>query len=133
MEWLIIVIVVLVVALFLLQYWFGIRKRSKWSRKDVDFCRTNWQRIQSMDDARHQVVEADKLFDHMMRRKGYQGSVANMLKQNGKKFSDLNGLWSAHKLRNRLAHELNYAISDGAARGALKAFRRALQDLGLEL
>lgn len=133
MTWLILFIIVLLVLLVLLQYWMLKRKRSKWSKKDQTFVRDNWKRIESMTDNRHQVLEADKLLDHMMRSRGFKGSVADMLKQHARQFSDLEALWQAHKLRNKLAHELDYGMSAGMAKNALNAFRRALKDLGLDL
>lgn len=133
MIWQLVVILVLVVVLVILQYWFKNYRKSKWSRADLKFCQQNWTRIEKMTDNRHQVVEADKLLDHMMRKRGFHGSVADNLKQHAKKFSDLENLWQAHKLRNKIAHELDYSLSRLAARNALNSFKRALKDLGLEL
>lgn len=133
MYWLLLFILALVVALVFLQYWVLKRRQSNWSRIDQKFCKENWIRINKMNDPRHQVVEADKLLDYMMRKRGYQGSVADMLKEHGKQFSNLDRLWQAHKLRNKIAHELDYSISSTVAHGALMSFKRALKDMGLNI
>ncbi|EKD64900.1 MAG: hypothetical protein ACD_50C00256G0002 [uncultured bacterium] len=48
-------------------------------------------------------------------------------------FSDLNGVWFAHKLRNKIAHELDSRVSMGEAKRALAAFKRAFVDLGVKI
>jgi hypothetical protein len=47
-------------------------------------------------------------------------------------YSDLDGIWSAHKLRNKIAHQLDYNISQTTAKSALKEFEKAFKDLGLD-
>ena len=76
-------------------------------------------------------MTADKLLEKIMRRKGYKGTLGNMLKKGKNEFSDLNGVWFAHKIRNKLAHELEYKLSSKEAQRGLKQFYRAFQDLGV--
>jgi hypothetical protein len=131
MEYLLFIIVLLVVALVLLQYWLKRARSGRWTAADRKFFVDNWRRITANEDLRHRVMDADKLLEHFMRRRGWQGSFGEMLKRNGPKFTDLNGLWRAHKLRNGLAHQLNLSLGAGEAEQAIRAFRRALKDLGL--
>lgn len=91
----------------------------------------HWHRIKNSSDPKHAIMDADKLLDIVLQKKGYTGSLGEKLKQGGKLFSDLDGVWSAHKLRNKIAHELSYHISAGQFATALKQFERALRDLGL--
>jgi len=77
------------------------------------------------------VLNADKLVDLAMRECGISGeTMGERLKQYSKKFSDLNGLWTAHKLRNRIAHETDVSVNYDEARYALSCFKKALKDLG---
>ena len=77
------------------------------------------------------VLNADKLVDQAMRESGSKGeTMGERLKNSATKFSDVNGLWTAHKLRNRIAHESDIVVSYDEARSALSGFRKALKDLG---
>lgn len=77
------------------------------------------------------VLNADKLVDQALKESGIMGeTMGERLKGSASKFSDLNGLWSAHKLRNRIAHESDVNVTYDEARQALNSFRKALKDLG---
>ena len=77
------------------------------------------------------VLEADKLLDHAMVEMGIHGkTMGERLKHSGGRFSHLNAVWGAHKLRNQIAHEVDCQISYEQARRALRALRQALKDLG---
>lgn len=66
-----------------------------------------------------------------MKSQGYSGEVmAERLKQAQTKLSDRNAVWSAHKLRNALAHEVGFDLVASQAQEALRAFERGLKDLG---
>jgi len=78
------------------------------------------------------VVEADKLLDKAMHEMGVPGrTMGDRLKKCGKeKFSHLNAVWGAHKLRNQIAHESGFRLEYNEARRALAVYRQALKDLG---
>lgn len=77
------------------------------------------------------VVEADKLLDKAMCEMGVTGNnMGERLKRSGDKFSAVNAVWYAHKLRNQIAHEPGFNIKYEQARNALKTFKQALKDLG---
>jgi hypothetical protein len=77
------------------------------------------------------VIEADKLVDDALRRAGYGGAT----------FGDrltgiapgtllsLDGIWWAHKIRNRLAHEMDYFLRYTEAKQAVTYYRQALEEL----
>lgn len=106
------------------------RLKKKIIKKEKEFYRQKWQEIKNDRDLKNTVMNADKLLEMIMKRKGYKGTLGNMLKRGAKEFSDLNGVWFAHKMRNKLAHELDYQPSFAEARKALNCFQKALQDLG---
>jgi hypothetical protein len=77
------------------------------------------------------VLNADKLLDTALRERGIVGSsMGERLKNNPKAFRDLNAVWSAHKLRNRIAHEHDMKITKQTVQVALRSFKAALTDLG---
>jgi hypothetical protein len=91
------------------------------------------QGLQKDDAASHlkSILDADKLVDKALREAGIPGnSFGERLKKSGDKFSSLNSLWHAHKLRNALAHEHGFTVNYDQAKRALAAFKQALQDLG---
>jgi hypothetical protein len=57
--------------------------------------------------------------------------MGDRLKKVGKdKFTQLNSVWHAHKLRNEIAHESDFEPSYAQAQHALETYKQALQDLG---
>lgn len=77
------------------------------------------------------VLNADKLLDHAMKEAGYKGqTMGERLKSASSSLSNKNAVWSAHKLRNQIAHEPDVQVSYDTARRALASFKQALKDLG---
>ncbi len=77
------------------------------------------------------VVNADKLLDKAMRDLRFKGqTMGERLKSHPKSFSNINAIWSAHKLRNRIAHESNLSVSAEEAKRALHDLKNGLRDLG---
>lgn len=77
------------------------------------------------------VIEADKLLDKAMMEMGLPGkTMGERLKKSGSRFTNLNAVWRAHKLRNTIAHESDFEITYKQAFNALAIFKQALKDLG---
>lgn len=77
------------------------------------------------------LIEADKLLDKAMMEMGIPGkTMGDRLKRSSDKFSQLNSVWYAHKLRNKIAHERGFSVEFNQARHALTTYRQALKDLG---
>ena len=77
------------------------------------------------------VLNADKLVDQALRERGVRGkTMGDRMKSSVALFSDRNGIWTAHKLRNQIAHEPDVTVTYEEARYALACFRKALKDLG---
>ena len=78
------------------------------------------------------IIEGDKLLDKAMCEMGVQGrTMGDRLKRIGKeKFTQLNSVWYAHKLRNQIAHESDFRPEYRQAEHALATYRQALKDLG---
>ena len=56
--------------------------------------------------------------------------MGDRLKQSDKLFQDINGVWAAHKMCNRIAHEVNGDINKVVAKRMLTIYKNALKDLG---
>ena len=77
------------------------------------------------------IIEGDKLLDKAMNEMGIPGkTMGDRLKRSGERFSNLNAVWRAHKLRNAIAHEAGFEISYKQAYNALAIYKQALKDLG---
>jgi hypothetical protein len=77
------------------------------------------------------VLEADKLLDHALKHRGYQGqTMGDRLKSARGSFMNNDAVWQAHKLRNRLAHEQNVPLNSLTVDQALRGLKAALKDLG---
>lgn len=131
-----ILILVFIALTFFLALWvfFLSRKRSTFKQKELNYIHSHWVRIIDTfpNNPKEAILDADKLLDYALKVKGFQGTLGDKMKKARFRFSDVNGVWTAHKLRNRIAHELQ-PINNGEAKSALIQFKRALNDLGANL
>lgn len=77
------------------------------------------------------VIEADKLTDELLKGAGFQGDTMGdrlMNIQPGQLIT-LQGLWEAHKIRNRLAHDINYFLRYTEAKRAVGLYEKTLKEL----
>ena len=88
-------------------------------------------RVKSPEGMALAVIDADKLLDEALKRKGYKGkTMGERLVAAQRALSNNDGVWYAHKLRNRLVHEPNVRLRRSEARNALAGIKQGLQDLG---
>jgi len=129
------ILIVFGLAFFLALFVLVSSKSGKFSEKDQKFVLGHWNKIleQSKVDAKGAIMDADKLLDHVLKKKGYSGSLGEMLKKSGSLFSDLDSVWYAHKVRNRLAHEMAFTISPQEGQNVLAKFKKAFRDLGVKI
>ena len=77
------------------------------------------------------IINADKLLDKALNEMGVPGkTMGERMKKIGPKFSQLNSVWYAHKIRNQIAHEPNFTADYNQAKHALATYTQALKDLG---
>lgn len=132
MTWLIILIALFVlVDIAFVAYVFYKRRKRTPDANTIKIVQKNWPQITSRldQDPSGAIMDADKLLAHVLGSMGYDGMMAEKLKAASKSFSDLNGLWSAHKLRNKVVHEVNIVVTPRESRNAIKSFEKALKDL----
>jgi hypothetical protein len=104
---------------------------------DVEKYRTRWMTIEQQlkrDELmtyHMTVLNADTLLDQALKDKGIAGTtMGERMKHMQQKWSNANNVWTAHKLRNQIAHEPDVKLSYDSARRALSSFKQALKDLG---
>ncbi len=104
---------------------------------DVEEYQTRWLKIENSlvkDDPRTYnmaVIDGDKLLDKALNEMGLPGkTMGERMKRVNDRFEKPNAVWSAHKLRNQIAHEPGFEADYNQANRALAAFRQALKDLG---
>lgn len=78
-------------------------------------------------DARIKVLELDKALDALLTSLGYKGSLGEKLIAAGSRLPNIDALWTAHKLRNRVAHETDVAVSDRDVEQMCDAIHKALR------
>lgn len=108
------------------------------SADEKGFAHVRWHEIREQvkrggpAHLRQAVISADNLIDHCLRALGVPGeTMGERLKAvDRSRFSDYDGLWSAHKTRNQIVHEANKELLSFEAKSALGKFERALKDLG---
>lgn len=79
-------------------------------------------------------MNADIMLDRALQLHRIPGlTLGERLKAASGKLSQsaLDAAWSAHKVRNRLAHELHYQLGEAEMRQAMSDFKKVIKELGL--
>lgn len=104
---------------------------------DVEKYRSKWLQIEASLKRDEQasyhlaILNADKLLDQALRERGIKGeTMGERMKAAKNTWKNANAVWSAHKLRNQIAHESDIHIQYDEARRALAGFKQALKDVG---
>lgn len=126
---------VLVVAILLVVVIFITKKGP--APLDIEKYRMRWLAIEKQlnrDDPSSlsmTVLNADKLLDQALKERGIKGeTMGERMKVAKDTWSNANAVWTAHKLRNQIAHEPEVVVGYDDARRALGAFKQALKDVG---
>ncbi|MBN1494218.1 hypothetical protein JW911_00595 [Candidatus Peregrinibacteria bacterium] len=130
---LIFLIIFFILAVFISITVFILATKHKVTERHKRFVRKEWAKIIQIKDLNPNaaLMEADKLFDHLLTLLGYTGGLGDKLKKCGSLFHDLNGLWLAHKTRNKIAHEIGFKLNVKECDSLLKKFKHAFHDLGV--
>ncbi len=98
-----------------------------------------WQGIAAYLDSSHEndwktaILEADKLVDVALRDSGFGGQTFGdrLTNISPGTLVSLDGLWWAHRVRNRVAHEMDYFLRYTEARQAVSYYQATLNELKL--
>ncbi|MFA7308663.1 MAG: hypothetical protein WC045_01150 [Patescibacteria group bacterium] len=109
------------------------------SSLDRELVRKSWRHIEELmtlgkpSNFKTAVMEADKLLDYVLKGKGYRGQMMGdrmkAIPRSEYERDFFDAMWSAHKLRNHIAHSMDYEVQFFEARDAIKNFKRVMQDL----
>ncbi len=100
--------------------------QAKWQEAQT-FCKdkTSWPLA---------VINADKLLDEALKKRRFKGkTMGERMVAAQREMSDNDGVWFAHKLRNRLVHEADVKLKEADVKKALIGIRQALKDLGAQV
>lgn len=118
------------------------RKKGKKGFREVDFLdiKKKWEEIERLmtlggpSHFKNAVLEADKLLDHVLKIKRLRGETMGermkSIRRDDHDRSFFDDMWQAHKLRNEMAHNMNYEVQHFEAKRAIKQFERVLRELG---
>jgi hypothetical protein len=101
-------------------------QRERISPQDRGQLLRQWKHVETVSDPGRRVLEAEKVVDGLLTALHCTGSFGDKLKAAGPLLGDVESLWKAHKVRNRLAHEAGFSVSDEESRRAVAAFERTL-------
>lgn len=98
-----------------------------------------WARIQKHffagdpNDLKIAVMDADNVLNDALQYAGIRGVNLGERLKNIKRgqMPNLEDVWGAHKLRNEIAHETNFALKRDPVERALDAYEVALKNLGV--
>ncbi len=115
--------------LVLLLVWILLQKHRRHRTQIAVRAWVQWAEIQKIADASRRVLEAENILDRVLRDIGYQGTFGEKLKRMQQTLPNIDAVWHAHKLRNRIAHEPGTHINNTEAEEALRALEKAMKAL----
>lgn len=130
-------VAVVVVAVFV--FWLAIfRRRHVFTPAEIISLSKRFSDLEKKMhwDPRFVLLELDKLLYLLLKKKGYRGSTGDKLKAYGRaarRGAHVQELWDMHKLRNRVAHEMDVEISVPEARRAWRSCISAYRDAGVDI
>ncbi len=78
------------------------------------------------------ILNADKLLDMALKESRYSGqTMGDRMKSANDVWKNANSVWTAHKVRNKLAHEPGASVGYELTLRTLGIFKQALKDLGV--
>ena len=85
--------------------------------------------VKNFSDNEKKILSYDKILDQLLNEKKYSWTLWEKLKKNWNIFLNVNEIWFAHKLRNKIAHDIHPNISEKDFFKAEKIFLRELKNL----
>lgn len=113
------------------------KQKDKASSFSKDLIQSKWLEVGAMmqeggpANYRQAIMEADKLIDMVLRSKVPGDTMGERLKNARGLFhrTTYDRLWTAHKIRNKLAHEAEFEGLSSDAKMAVRNFEKALREL----
>lgn len=84
----------------------------------------------NISDWKMAIIEADSILDEIVKKMGYDGDNLGERMKNIE-VSDFNTLpqaWEAHKVRNRIAHDADFLLSEREARRVILLYQKVFEE-----
>ncbi|MBA2279320.1 hypothetical protein H0V99_02690 [Candidatus Saccharibacteria bacterium] len=106
-------------------------------RKDLNrkYYQKKWRELQKLC-ARSEtwpmaIILADSLLDEALKKRRFKGkTMGERMVAAQRAMTGNDAMWFAHKMRNKLVHEVDTKLSEKDVKNALIGIRQALRDLG---
>lgn len=98
-----IIIIILLVGVFL-TFRFSGKKELKKDKKS--YYQKEIQKVSVLPSSSERIMRYDMIMHHILKDYGYSGNVWDQLKAKPRMINNLNVIWGLHKLRNKLAHDM---------------------------
>ncbi len=100
-------------------------------RLNKAYFNSHWEKIERNSNYSAAIINADALIDQALKMAHVKGAtLGERLHNAAGLFKNVNAVWWAHKLRNRIVHEPDMQASAMECQKALRLYKQALKDLG---
>ena len=108
-------------------------KKGKLDLPTKKFIQGQWHKAEALskNDLRAAIFEADKILAFTLTKTGATENITKKIKQFESRFKDPELVYQAHRLRNLLAHQVDFHPSNQELQQKFNYFRGALTDLGV--
>lgn len=105
-------IIILVLLVLIIWFWiffaFFYKKKAWLSDEQIKKFTKRLKLINSPSyTGREKILELDKLYHHILKQVWFSWTFWEILKQNPSYISDIDEIWRLHKIRNKLAHDMD--------------------------
>ena len=102
---------------------------------NTEYFQEHWHELQKLLRDKQQwaaaIVDADKLLDAALKKRHFKGrTMGERLVKAQRLFTDNDGVWFGHKLRNKIDTEPGLKLKEAEVKQALFGIRQALKDVG---
>ncbi len=109
--------------------------RHRPTKLNTDMYHEKWRELQARLRDKQQwaaaVVDADNLLDSALKKKHISGhSMGERLVKAQRLFTDNDGIWFGHKLRNKIDADPTIKLKEKDVKQALLGIRQGLKDIG---
>ena len=122
-----------IVLAFALVLWWLVSRKKKLGDADRSKVLRKWKEVEALVEERRfkeAILEADKVLDFVLKRMNIRGQgLGERLRNAESLLKSYDDLWKAHKVRNRLVHEIDFEIGPKKTQEVLNTFHKTLKDL----
>ena len=114
---------------------FMLIRKYKPQKLSPEYFQEKWKELQKLLKNKAQwaeaITDADKLLDEALKKRRMRGrSMGERLVKAQRQFTDNDGVWFGHKLRNKIDSQPDTKLKQKEVKQALMGIRQGLKDLG---